>query len=129
MKKILIASLMLVAANAAFATTTGKDLAAGSNMVTMADCAAVSGSMLQQNVPLNLSAGNIGRVSCDDATANLGVAVANVNGKNNIYTASSAGGSVAPSTSPASPLTTTPTQANVTTAADASSAIASASGS
>ena len=101
MKKILIASLMLVAANTAFAAKTNIPLAAGITAVTTGACAAATGSLMQQNVNINLSAANIGNVSCDSTTSTIGVAVSNTSGKFNVYAASSAGGGVhATATSP-----------------------------
>ena len=119
MKKILIASLMLVAANAAFAAKANVALAAGITPVTVAVCAAATGSLLQADVKVNLSAANIGNVSCDSTTATIGIAVASTTGKFNVYGASSAGGGVA--VSAGSPLAQAPVASDLVTAADAES--------
>lgn len=119
MKKILIASLLIAAGSSAFAATTNKVLGAatspygGSTQITSGDC-----PLLSATVTVVLSTGNIGNVSCNDTTANIGVAVGNMSGKGKIYSIGSSGGAV----------TTTdavPSAAGVATQADAKSASSS----
>ena len=90
MKKVLIASLCLAFGSTAFAATTNKALAAGSNTVDKA----TSCPLLSEDVKVTLSTGNIGNVSCDSTTANIGVAVGNTSGKGKIYSVGSNGGKI-----------------------------------
>jgi hypothetical protein len=73
--------------------------------------------MLTADVKITLSTANIGNVSCDDATASLGVAVANTSGKNKVYSVGSAGGGLTETTT-----TATPSASDLSGAADARSA-------
>ena len=91
MKKILLASILLAIGTSAFAASSPVALSAGSNTVaTTGGC-----ELLSAPVTATLSASNIGNVSCDDTTANIGVAVSNTSGKFKIYSLSSAGGAIA----------------------------------
>lgn len=117
MKKILIASLLIAAGSSAFAATTNKVLAAGANSVATADC-----PLLSAAVTVTLSTGNIGNVSCDDATANIGVAVGNTSGKGKIFSLGSSGGAVTVFDTTGG---VAPTAAQVKTQADAKSASSS----
>jgi len=91
MKKILIASLIALAASPAFADKELQTSATTSMQtpVSTTDCA-----LLQEPVTINTSASNIGDVVCDATTANIGVSVANTSGKNKVFSAGSAGGGI-----------------------------------
>ncbi len=120
MKKIIIATLLATVATASFATKTNTVLAAGVTTVATGSCLGAGGtSMLSAAVKINLSTSNIGNVSCDDATASLGVGVGNTAGKGHVYSASSAGGSIVDT---ATTNGAAPTATNVLNAADTSSA-------
>jgi hypothetical protein len=84
--------------------------------ISTTDC-----SLLQEGVTINSSIANIGTVDCDTTTANIGVAVANISGKNKVFSAGSVGGGVT-----ADDLTAVPTQTDTNTAAAARSGTATA---
>ncbi len=115
MKKILIASLLVAMGGSAFAATTNTALVAGSNTVASATC-----TLLSADVKVTLSTGNIGNVSCDSTTANIGAAVGNTSGKGITYSIGSSGGAITASTPGTIPTTTT-----VKDAADVKSASSS----
>lgn len=92
MKKVLIASLLVALSGSVFAASSGKALVAGANTVTSG--AGSNCELLSADVTVTLSTGNIGQVSCDDTTANIGVAVGNTSGKGKIFSIGSSGGAV-----------------------------------
>ena len=106
MKKILLASLLLVAgASAQAANQTvplpGNATASSSTTVPAATC-----TLLASDTPVNISANNVGSVDCDTGTANIGVAIGNNGGKGVIYTAGSVGGGVTATPGQTLPFTT-----------------------
>ena len=117
MKKILIATMLLAVAGSSFAATTNKALVEGANAIATTDC-----PLLSAAVTATLSKGNIGNVSCNDVTANMGVAVGNTSGKGKIFSIGSSGG-VVTTTDTAGAIA--PTATDMTTQADAKSATAS----
>ena len=118
MKKLFIASIALACSCSAFAATGNTVLGPPNVTVAVANCSTGT-AMISQAVKVNVSASNIGNVSCNDTTGSIGVAVANTAGKQNVYSMSSAGGS----------MTTTPTAPNAPVASDAVTAANSASAS
>ena len=117
MKKILIASMLLALGGSAFAATTNKALVEGANAIATTDC-----TLLSAAVTATLSKGNIGNVSCNDVTANMGVAIGNTSGKGKIFSIGSSGG-VVTTTDTAGAIA--PTATDMVTQANAKSATTS----
>lgn len=120
MKKILIASVLVALGGSAFAAsnTAGFPLAAG--VATTVASGNGNCELLSADVKTTMSTGNLGHVSCDDSTANVGVAVGNTSGKGITYSIGSTGGGVTASTAG-----TIPTAAILKTAAEAKAAASS----
>jgi hypothetical protein len=93
MKKILLATAMIAMSSLGFAappdTAIGATGGGGSTTVNTTDC-----TLISADVKITLSAANVGNVSCDATTANIGVAAGNLNGKGNIYSIGSTGGGI-----------------------------------
>ena len=94
MKNILLATALISMSSLGFAATANVALGTavtcgGSTSVPMATC-----TLLSADVKITLSAGNVGNVSCDSTTANIGVGVGNMNGKGNLYSIGSTGGGI-----------------------------------
>lgn len=122
MKKILIASLLSIAASSSFAAAVPFETSPTESRQTQIDTTECT--LLQEAVTINTSAANLGAVDCNTTTANIGVAVANTSGKNKIFSASSAGGGVGVNDLGAS---TVPTQSLVNTDAETAAATTGAS--
>jgi replication-associated recombination protein RarA len=117
MKKFLIVSLIAFAATPAFAAKV-KNFVSSTTASSQTDVSTTECTLLQSAVKINTSVANIGTVDCDTTTANIGVSVANTSGKNNVYSAGSAGGGIS----------TTSTGTTVPATSDTDAAAAAKSG-
>ena len=103
MKKILLATALISFGSMAFAAG-GADNPLGANpggggaTTIIAGATAGAGVCTLLNtgstLKVTLSAGNVGSISCDATTANIGVAMGNLNGKGNVYSIGSTGGGI-----------------------------------
>ncbi|HQR03991.1 MAG: hypothetical protein JSR19_05335 [Proteobacteria bacterium] len=124
MKKILIAAALATVVSGAFATEvaaiTGQTNKSSTTVINSGAAPSAAGtcSLLSSAVTINSSVANNGSIDCNDALANVGVAFANTSGKNNIYSASSAGGGITVTSTGSS----VPTAGQLTTQSAAASA-------
>ena len=103
MKKLLLASLLLVAGMSAQAANTSTPFLVS----TTASSVSVTCTLLTAATQVNYSAGNVGSVDCDDVATNIGVAFGNNNGKGVLYSAGSIGGGVNATTGATMPFSAT----------------------
>lgn len=113
MKKIVIASLSVVAASSAFAA--GGALTGGQANAVAAGTGGCD--LLQTAVTINVSTANVGYYDCNTSSSSIGVAVGNTSGKNKVFSAGSSGGGITETT-----LSAAPTTSDAQTAAQGKSA-------